>query len=219
MKQLKNCVLLFFQLLRVNFQLLCGAWRVFSLKTPRVSIFGGSRMKQDDHYAKMAYQLAQMLVENDISILTGGGPGIMQAASWGVLQSKDLTRGKVMGIGVKDLKEEKNPWVEEYFELDHFFARKWLLTHYSASFVVFPGGFGTIDELSEILTLMQTEKMPRVPIVMIGKEYWKPFLVWVTDEAILHGLIAPEDIHLFFVTDSLDDAFCIITQTCITLKN
>jgi uncharacterized protein (TIGR00730 family) len=214
MNQLHECIKLMYRLFRVNIQLICGAWRVFSLTKPIVSIFGSARMQQDDRYAKMAHRLSQMLVEDDISVLTGGGPGIMQAASCGAIESQEKDRGRTMGIGVKDLKEEENPCVEEYFELDYFFARKWLLTRYSTSFIIFPGGFGTVDELSEVLTLMQTNRMPRVPIVMIGKEYWKPFIEWVTDEALQHGLISQKDLDLFFITDDIDEAFCVVTQTC-----
>ena len=163
-----------------------------------------------------------MLVEDDISVLTGGGPGIMEAASCGAVPTKGT--GRSMGIGVKDLGEGKNPCVQEYFILNYFFARKWLLTHYSKAFVVFPGGFGTLDELAEILTLIQTKQLARAPIILIGKEYWAHFMIWVKGEALKHGTVVQEDINLFSVTDNLEEAFCIAKGACepfktVSLKN
>ena len=116
---------------------------------------------------------------------------------------------------VKDLGENiRNLYVKEYFMLDYFFARKWLLTRYSVVFIVFPGGFGTLDELSEVLTLILTSKMKRVPIVLIGEEYWRPFMQWVTQEALKHGTVKEEHIKLFTVTDDLYQAFCLVRDKC-----
>lgn len=211
--RLRRCWSVFWQVTKVNFQLTYGVWRLFALPQPMVSIFGGSRIKQDDVYSRQARTLSAMLVARGISVLTGGGPGIMEAANCGALPPEGAG-GVSMGIGVKELGEPKNMCVQEYLELDYFFARKWLLTHYSSSFAIFPGGFGTMDELTEILTLMQTKKLPRKYIVLIGTEYWAPFMQWVTNEAIFHDLIAHEDTHLFTVTDDLEDAFCLLTGEC-----
>jgi uncharacterized protein (TIGR00730 family) len=213
LRRLGLCGLLFIKLIRVFFQLLYGAWRVSKLPMPIVSIFGGARLKEDQDYFRLAHDLAARFVINDISVLTGGGPGIMQAASCGAIKPGKRT-GKIMGIGVKDLGESKNKCVEEYFELDHFFARKWLLTRYSAAFIIFPGGFGTLDELTEVLTLIQTNKLKPEPIVLVGVEYWQPFMKWVTDEALKHGLVSQEDIDLFTVTDDLEKAFCVVRDEC-----
>lgn len=198
---------------KVFFQLLYGAWKVSALKQPIVTIFGGSRFAQDHPYAKKAQQLAQKLLEADISILNGGGPGIMEAASCALDLSK-IKKAKSIGIGVKDLDEGHNPCVHEYFELNYFFARKWLLTRYSKAFIVFPGGFGTLDELAEVLTLIQTKQSPRVPIVLFGIEYWDDFMVWVKKEALEHGLIAKEDLKLFTLTDDLEQVFCLVRDEC-----
>jgi len=160
--------------------------------------------------------LAKKLVEADISVLTGGGAGIMEAASCGAIPTQGS--GHSLGIGVTDLREPRNPCVQEYFELDYFFARKWLLTHYSIAFVVFPGGFGTLDELFEVLTLMQTKQLKRAPIVLIGKEFWAPFMGWLIDQALRHGTIAEQDVQLFSVTDDLEEAFCTVSNTCALWK-
>lgn len=208
------CASLFFKLMRVWVQLLYGAWKVSSLPKPIVSIFGGSRLRQDNIYATQAVQMAQWLIEHNISVLTGGGRGIMEAASYGALHNNG-GKGRSMGIGVRDLGEKvRNPYVKEYFMLDYFFARKWLLTRYSVAFIVFPGGFGTLDELSEVLTLILTGKMKRVPIVLIGEEYWRPFMQWVTQEALKHGAVEQEHIKLFTVTDNLYQAFCLVRDEC-----
>ncbi len=213
LSRLGLCTSLFFSLLRVFFQLLYGAWRVSKLHKPIISIFGGARLKETDVYFYQAHELAQKLVAADISVLTGGGPGIMEAVSCGAIVGNSK-KAKSMGISVKDLGEGRNKCVQEYFELNYFFARKWLLTRYSVAFVVFPGGFGTMDELSEVLTLIQTKRLKRVPIILIGKEYWEYFMKWITDEALKHGTIGKEDLKLFIVTDDLHEAFCMVRDEC-----
>lgn len=208
-----RCCKLFFKLTRVTWQIIYGAWRVFGLKPPLVTIFGGSRVSKTDKYFRQAMQLAARFADQGISVLTGGGPGIMEAASCGVTQDVKA-RGKTMGISVRDLGEGKNMCVEVYFELDYFFARKWLLTQYSDAFIIFPGGYGTMDEFFEIITEMQTKRARRVPIVLVGVEYWKPLMTWITEEAIPHGLITLSDLEFFTMTDDLERAFCVVRDEC-----
>lgn len=212
-KRLGLCLRTSWSLFRVFLQTVYGVFRISKLQEPIVSIFGGARFKGEDRYFKKAHELGRRLTELDISVLTGGGPGIMEAASCGVI---DISKGKarIMGIGVTDLGEEPNKCAQEFFALDYFFARKWLLTHFSSAFVVFPGGFGTLDELSEVLTLIQTKKLDRVPIILFGVEYWHPFMVWLTDEALTHGTISEQDLKLFTVTDDLEKIFCLIRDEC-----
>lgn len=205
---------LFFRLIRVFFQMIYGAWRISKLPQPIISIFGGSRLSLDNPYAIQAHDLANRFVGRDISVLTGGGPGIMQAANCGAVNRNKLGTKRSIGIGVRDLGEEKNKCVEEYFELDYFFARKWLLTRYSVGVVVFPGGFGTLDELSELLTLIQMKRIDRIPIVLIGVDYWDDFMAWVRKEAFKHGLIEKEHLELFTLTDSIDEAFDLMNAAC-----
>jgi uncharacterized protein (TIGR00730 family) len=182
-----------------------------------VSIFGGARIGQDTKHFFYAHHIAKQLVERDISVVTGGGPGIMEAANCGALAKKKGT-GRSIGIGVSNLGEGRNPCVHEYFELSHFFARKWLLTQYSHAFIVFPGGFGTLDELFEVLTLMQTKQMKKVPIILIEKSYWDPLLLWIEHKALLYGALNKEDIGLFYVTDNLDEVVCIVQDNCVIKK-
>ncbi len=203
----------FFEYLRVFWQLLYGSWRISKLPRPMVSIFGSARTIAQDRYFKKAHELAMRLVKENISVLTGGGPGIMEAASCGAIQAHN-GKTMIMGIGVTDLGEKPNKCVQEYFALDYFFARKWLLTRYSKGFVIFPGGFGTLDELTEILTLIQTKKLQHVPIVLFGVEFWEPLLLWLKDEALTHKTISKEDLNLFTLTDDIDRVFCLLHDTC-----
>lgn len=212
-KRIKGCILLAYELL-VNFvQLLYGAWHASRLGQPIISIFGSARLLSTDLYFRKAHQLAEMFVKADISVLTGGGGGIMEGASCGAILTKP-TRAMSIGISVTDLKEGKNPCVHEYLVLRYFFARKWLLTRYSTGFVFFPGGFGTLDELAEVLTLIQTNKLKKVPIVLIGKEYWGPFMKWLMQEALVHGTVDQNDLMLFTLTDDLNEAFCLVRDQC-----
>lgn len=202
---------------RVFRQTLYGIWRLFSIPDPKVTIFGSARLEPDDTYAKQAHELGGKFVSNGISVITGGGPGIMEAVSCGAMKN-GAGNAVSIGIGVKELDEGKNPCVQEYIELDYFFARKWLLTRYSTAFVVFPGGFGTLDELGEVLTLIQTEKLPRVPIVLIGKEYWHLLMQWFEKEALTHETIAEKDLKLFTVTDDIGEVYSIVYEFCKKVK-
>jgi uncharacterized protein (TIGR00730 family) len=201
---------IFFKLVHSSFQQVAGVWRISKLKKPVVTIFGGARLPETAHYFKQAQELAQRFARHDISVLTGGGPGVMQAASCGVEHSHGGT-GKTMGIGVKNL-EGPNVCVHEYFEVNYFFARKWLLTYYSQAFIIFPGGYGTLDELSEVLTLIHTKQLKYVPIVLIGVEYWDYFMRWIETEALEHGLIERKDLVLFTLTDDLDVAYRTVVE-------
>jgi len=212
-KRVRLCCSLGWHLLRVFIQILDGVWRISKLSHPRITIFGSSRISSSDTYAQEAQQIATWLVESGMSVLTGGGPGIMAAANLGA-ESVPTDEARSVGVGLRGFHEEKNTYVQEYFELDYFFARKWLLTQYSTGFIVFPGGFGTLDELSEILTLIQTAQMKRVPVVLIGKEFWKPFIDWMTQEPLSHGFIVTENVQLFSVTDDPYNAFCFVRGKC-----
>jgi len=212
-KRLCICCAEFFGFTRVVFQIVSGAWRLSYLSKPRVTIFGGSRVGQKTEFAQKAFHLAEKFVHHGVSVLTGGGGGVMHAANCGAI-SKTKSYTKSVGIGVEELGEGKNPCVQQYFVLKYFFARKWLLTRYSNAFVIFPGGFGTMDELAEVLTLIQTKKLPRNPVILVGKEYWKDFLEWLHFSALSHGLIKKEDLELFKMTDDIDEAFSIVQNEC-----
>ncbi len=212
---------LFSSLFKTTFQLIYGVWKVSRLPEPIVTVFGGARLKQDDFYAQQAHELSHRLARANISVITGGGPGIMEAANCGISheQAKAI-RARTLGITVKGLgkKEQVNECAKEYIVMDYFFPRKWLMINFSVAFVVFPGGFGTMDELAEVATLMQTEQLPGVPLVLIGTEYWQPFMNWLTDSALKNGLISEKDLNLIRVTDDLDEAFCLLQERCELCK-
>lgn len=201
-------------LMHVMWQMIYGCWRVSGLKQPIVTIFGGSQIMPTDFYAKKASDFAHMLVKNDISLLTGGGPGIMEAASCGILLEEG--KGMSMGIGVEGL-EGPNRCAHVYFMVDYFFARKWLLTRFSSAVVVFPGGFGTLDELFELFVLIQEKKMKDVPVILVGSEFWNPLFVWLRDMVEKkHNLIAMQSLHLFKIEDDLDQVLCLVKNSCDT---
>lgn len=209
-EKLKTSITIFFHLFRVTLQATFGVWKVLSVPQPMVSVFGGSRLKSDDIYAQQAVKLGQMLVEYDISVINGGGAGIMEAISRGV---SGVKKGRSVGVSVTGL-EDKNPFVTTYFTIGYLFARKWLLTRYSKAYIIFPGGFGTLDELAEVLTLIQTKEVSKMPIVLVGTDYWQYFMKWVNDAALKHGLISEEELGLFTVVDNLEEVVKIVCGEC-----
>jgi len=195
-------------LFRDYIRLVRGVWMLSKVPQPVVTVFGGSKIEQGHKYAQQANELGQMLMKKNISVITGGGPGIMQAANCGAFENKNESgKAKSVGIGVRGLEQEKhNECSNEFLVTKYFFARKWLLTRYATAFAVFPGGYGTLDELFEITTLMQTDKLKRSPIVLINKAYWAPLVEWIK-KAEAEGLLLKKDADLIFVTDNIEHAF------------
>lgn len=198
------------------FQIIYGLWKMARLPKPRITFFGGARFGQDHKYAQIAKELASELAGHNISVITGGGPGIMEAANCGVdLRSKN-GRAQTMGIMVTDLGDEKgNPCSHLQITLRYFFARKWLLTRYSSGFVVFPGGFGTLDELMEVLTLIKTKKLGKVPVILFGKDYWQPMIDWLETKLLPDEMVYKDEIKLMFVTDSKIEVVKKLCDYCI----
>ncbi|MBR2803509.1 TIGR00730 family Rossman fold protein [Candidatus Saccharibacteria bacterium] len=166
-----------------------------------VTIFGSARLSQDDKYCQMAYQLGGLLAKNGHAVITGGGPGIMEAASHGAYE----IGGRTIGLNITLLHEQfPNPYLTDCITFEYFFARKVSLAMAAKVFVFFPGGFGTMDELTEILCLMQENKMPKMPVFLIGKAFWKNF-----DRAIAkmaeHKLIGKADHRIFKATDDIKE--------------
>ena len=196
-----------------------GVWRLSKLKQPIVTVFGGSKIEQGHLYAQQAHQLGKMLIENDISVITGGGPGIMEAANCGAFDNEiDINKARTIGIGVKGLEaERRNKCANEFIITKYFFTRKFLLTRYSTAFAVFPGGFGTLDELFEITTLMQTGHLERFPVVLINTLYWTDLILFIRN-AEKEGMLLKKDADLIFVTDSLEEAFKHLSQNTKSLQ-
>ena len=166
-----------------------------------VTIFGSARLPQDSKYCQMAYQLGGLLAENGHAVITGGGPGVMEAANHGAYE----IGGRSIGLNITLRHEQHpNPYLTDSITFEYFFARKVSLAMAAKVFVFFPGGFGTMDEVSEILCLMQENKMPKMPVFMIGKDYWRNF-ERITKKMIELGLISPDDTGIFKVTDNVTE--------------
>ncbi len=168
-----------------------------------VSVFGSARVKPGDPFYTVAEQLAGRLVERGFAVITGGGPGIMEAANKGAREAGGLS----VGLGIELPHEQGiNPYVDLGINFRYFFARKTMFLKYSRGFITMPGGFGTLDELFESLTLIQTGKVTQFPVVLFGRDHWQPLLDWVEGSLAGEGYISPDDLGLITVTDDVDEA-------------
>ncbi len=172
---------------------------------PCVSIFGSARLKPESKYYEMAVDIAEKITKLGFGIITGGGPGIMEAGNKGAFNAK----GRSIGLNI-DLPFEQhfNPYINKSYSMnfDYFFVRKVMFVKYSQGFVVMPGGFGTLDELTEAMTLIQTNKIGKFPIVLVGSDFWGGLLDWFKDTLLKEGMIAEDDLDLYRVVDSADEA-------------
>lgn len=178
---------------------------------PCVTIFGSARVKPSHPYYKMAEEIAYKLVQHGYGVVTGGGPGIMEAGNRGAHRAK----GKSVGLNIYLPHEQKgNEYIDKdkLITFDYFFVRKVMFVKYSQGFIVMPGGFGTLDEIMEALTLIQTNKIGRFPIVMVGKKYWKGFIQWIKDTLVEEKMVSVEDLELFSVVDTPEDAVRVIDE-------
>ncbi|WP_094545695.1 TIGR00730 family Rossman fold protein [Rubricoccus marinus] len=178
---------------------------------PSVSVFGSARTPPDHPYYEMGVTVGRKLSERGYAVITGGGPGIMQAANQGAQEAGGVSIG--LNI-VLPHEQSANPYVDAtgLLNFDFFFARKVMFVKYAQGFVVLPGGFGTMDELFESLTLIQTHKTARFPVVLMGTEYWSGLLDWIDGTLKAGGFISPEDTDLFTLTDDPDEAVAIIDR-------
>ncbi len=211
-----ECPKVLYHWLKALPRLVLGAGKVLQLAEPRITIFGGSKVTTDP-YVREAHLLAKKLAEHDITILTGGGPGIMEAANCGAAEVAKI-KNKKMSIGVSlrngFLNEKMNLCAQEHILVEHLFERKYLLTKFSSAFIVFPGGYGTLDELSEILTLMEVKRMPCLPVILFGREFWQPCVNWVDEYISKKSLIPMRAIELITITDDIEEVFTLIHKSC-----
>ncbi|AYB30494.1 TIGR00730 family Rossman fold protein [Chryseolinea soli] len=176
---------------------------------PCVTIFGSARVKPSNPYYKMADEIAYQLVQHGYGVITGGGPGIMEAGNRGANRAK----GKSVGLNIYLPHEQKgNIYIDadKLITFDYFFVRKVMFMKYSQGFIVMPGGFGTLDELTEALTLIQTKKIGRFPIVLVGKSFWKGLLDWWKKVLVADKMINEEDLDLFNLVDTPEEAVRVI---------
>jgi uncharacterized protein (TIGR00730 family) len=191
---------------RVFLELLRG-FESLEVDQPSVTVFGSARFKEDHPYYGLARSVGKRLAEASYTVITGGGPGIMEAANRGAKE------GGGMSIGVNielPHEQEANRYLDRFVEFDHFFVRKVMLVKYSCAFIVMPGGFGTLDEVFETATLMQTGKLQHFPIILMGSEFWHQLDSFVKSSLIPQGTISRKDLDLFKQTDDPDEAVKIV---------
>jgi uncharacterized protein (TIGR00730 family) len=168
-----------------------------------VAVFGSARLRPDSPHYKAAVEVGRGLAERGFAVITGGGPGIMEAANKGAAEGGGLSIGCNIEL---PFEQKANPYANLRIDFRYFFVRKTMFVKYSEAFVVFPGGFGTLDEMFESLTLIQTRKVQRFPVVLFGSSYWAGLLDWIREQALAGGMIAPGDLDLLRVTDSPQEA-------------
>ena len=179
---------------------------------PCVSIFGSARTKPDDKYYQLAENIAKNLSDNGYGVITGGGPGIMEAANKGAYDAG----GTSVGLNIElPFEQHDNPYIDsdKSIDFDYFFVRKVMFVKYSQGFVVMPGGFGTLDELFEAITLIQTHKIGKFPIILVGKKFWSGLVDWIKETLLeSHNNISKEDLHLLNIVDTEDEVIEILND-------
>jgi uncharacterized protein (TIGR00730 family) len=196
------------------------SWRVFRIMAefiqgfetlaglpPAVSIFGSARMPPDDPYYEQAREMGRALVDAGFAVITGGGPGVMEAANRGAAEADGIS----VGLNIELPFEQKiNPFVTLPISFNYFFVRKTMFVKYAEAFVVFPGGFGTLDELFEALTLIQTDKLRHFPVILFGRPFWEGLLEWVRAQLLANSRISAEDVDLLRCSDSVQESVDVI---------
>ena len=198
-------------LVTVGAELLAAKQRLQIFKN-NVTVFGSARIKPTDPLYNDAYELGKSLSNIGYNVFTGGGPGIMSAANKGAYEGKS----KSIGLNIVLPQEQSsNPYLDENITFDYFFSRKVMLVKYSSACVYFPGGYGTADELMEVLTLMQTHKMKKVPIILYDSKFWASLLLWI-EQSVEKSYVSKENFELIRVVDSVEEIINIVeTEVCL----
>jgi uncharacterized protein (TIGR00730 family) len=197
---------------RVDTELNRESWRVFKIMSefvegfeqlchikPAVSIFGSARLTEDSPHYENAREVARLLSDAGFSIISGGGPGIMEAANRGGEEGKSVS----VGLNIELPKEQKpNAYQDLSLNFSHFFTRKVMFVKYASAYVVCPGGFGTLDELAEMLTLMQTGKTPAIPVILMNSQFWRPLIDWFKNTLCAENMIQEKELNSFKVVDT-----------------
>jgi uncharacterized protein (TIGR00730 family) len=203
-------------------------WRVFRIMgefvegfdelasvTRGVSIFGSARTRPDTTQYRLAQETAALLARAGFAVITGGGPGIMEAANRGAFEAGGLSIGCNIEL---PFEQKPNPYLTRYLKFKYFFVRKTMFVKYSTAFIIFPGGYGTLDELFEALTLIQTHKIKNFPVVLFGSEYWDGMVRWLSDAVLKDGKINESELRLLHITDSPADAAEIVVASQDALR-
>ena len=199
------------RMFRIMAEFVDGFDGMSAIDVPAVTIYGSARTQPDHKYYLLAEKIAAGLVKEGFAVLTGGGPGIMEAANKGAFSAGGLS----VGLNINLPREQNlNPFVNFSIDFKYFFVRKVMLMKYSTGFICMPGGFGSMDELFESLTLIQTEKIEPFPIVLVGSEFWGGLVEWIEDKMINSGTISPNDTSLFKVIDDPAEVIAYIKNNC-----
>jgi uncharacterized protein (TIGR00730 family) len=196
-------------------------WQFLADFKKTVTFFGSARFKEGNKWYEKARRLAETLANDGFSIITGGGPGIMEAANRGAHEAKEKASesekekiGDSLGLNIKLPFEQRiNAYVDKSVAFHYFFVRKVMLSYYAQAYVYFPGGFGTLDEVFELTNLIQTKKVPKIPIILIGKDYWEPLERWIKEYVFeKYETIDREDMEIYKIVDSDEEAYEIIKK-------
>jgi len=179
---------------------------------PAVSIFGSTRVKPEDEVYQKAERIGQLIAENGFGVITGGGSGVMEAANKGA----SLAGGRSIGLNIElPLEQTPNPYTNTNLRFHYFFVRKVMFIKYAVAYIILPGGFGTMDELFESITLIQTHKIRPFPVILVGSKYWKGLLDWIKEVVLKEGKISPPDLEILQLTDEPEEIIKIIKKTVI----
>ena len=196
------------RVLRIQAELVDGIEALAKLGSA-VTIFGGARFKSGSHYYEEAQRLGSLLGKEGIPVITGGGPGIMEGANRGCHASASTSVGLNISLPTE---QDPNSYLDLSLKFRYFFVRKFMFVKHAVGFVIFPGGYGTLDELFEALTLVQTSKVRPFPIILVGSDYWGGLVDWIQNTMLANGCIAERELHLFTVVDDAESAAKIILQ-------
>ncbi|HUL36498.1 MAG TPA: TIGR00730 family Rossman fold protein [Thermodesulfobacteriota bacterium] len=179
---------------------------------PAISIFGSTRIRPGDEVYQKAEQIGKLLAENGFSVITGGGPGVMEAANKGAITAG----GKSIGLNIElPLEQKPNPYTNITLNFRYFFVRKVMFVKYAVAYIILPGGFGTMDELLESITLIQTKKIKPFPVILVGSNYWKGFLKWIKEVVLKEGKVSSADLDILQLIDEPGEIVRAIKKTVI----
>jgi uncharacterized protein (TIGR00730 family) len=190
-------------------------FRALHYLRPGVTVFGSARFPESSAYYRMGRDIGAGLARQGYTVITGGGPGLMEAANRGAREAGGYTVGANIQL---PLEQKPNPYLDKHIHFRYFFARKVILVKYSYAYVVLPGGFGTLDEVTEALTLIQTGKLFYFPVILVGHEYWKGLVGWMREVLVKHNAIDESDMDYLFLVDSVDEVLAITEKTASALK-
>ena len=197
--------------LHIFFEFLRG-FRVLHFVGPCVTVFGSARFHEAHPHYRLAREIGSRLARAGFTVITGGGPGIMEAANRGAKEAG----GRSIGCNIELSAEQKpNPYLDQWITFHHFFVRKVMLVKYSYAFIALPGGFGTLDEIFETATLMQTGKIQEFPLVLVGKDFWRPLIDFIHERLVASGTVDPADADRILLTDSPSEAVSFITEVAM----